>query len=162
MAVTPGELLLLEASAVALQAATGDPPYWFDPDADAVFVVDIPELKHLGEFGHGYFVHPGDTIYQVDTGCKFSISGDFLVTGARRYENSPELPWDAGYVSLPDVRLKITQDIINALNQKELVPALADRTAIVPSVANRNLLLDVDGWAVAQVQFSFFFTEVIA
>lgn len=160
MATTPGELLLLDAARDALEAMAGV-EFWYPPDpADACYVVDIPELKHLGEFQVGYLVHPGDVIYQVDTSCKFLVSGDFLVTAVRRY-GAPELPWETGHVTLPDQRLKLAQDVAIALNGKELVPAAGDRTAIVALVANRNLQLGVDGWAIAQVQLSFSFSEVL-
>ena len=160
MATTPGELLLLYAARDALAAMSG-PDYWYPPDpADACYFVDVPELKHLAEFEVGYFVHPGDVIYQVDTSCTYRISGDFLVTGVRRY-GLPELPWETGHEPLPDSRLKLAHDVSLALNAVELVPALGDRTAIVPLVTNRNLQLDVDGWAVAQIQFGFAFSEVL-
>ncbi len=160
MADTPGELLLLQAAAARLQTITAGADYWFTPDPSSVWIVDVPELKHLGEFTQAFLVHPGDVIYQVDTGCNFLISGDFLVTGARKYQD-PELPWQTGHTPLPEVRLKLAQDIAKALNNVELVAELGQRTPIVAFVANRNLTLDADGWAVAQVQFSFSFRDVV-
>ena len=159
MPTVPGEELLLEAAAAALQAATGS-DFFFEADADQVWVVDGPQIKYVAEYTHGYLVHPGDVIFQVDTSCTFRISGDFLVTAIRKI-GTPELPWKPGYVSFPGIKLKMVQDIIKALNAVELVPALGKRTAIAPEVVNRNLDLEHDGRVMAQVQFSFAFTEVI-
>ena len=159
MADTPGEDLLLEAAKTALEGIVSGATYWYTPDA--VRVIDIPELKFLQEEHETLlFVHPGDVIYQVDTACKFQVTGDFIVTGARKYQ-TPELPWETGHVSLPGVRLRLVQDILLALNNKELVPAAGDRTSILAQVADRNLGLEADGWAMAAVSFSFSYSDVL-
>lgn len=141
------ELAMLQGAVALLQAMTAASPTTYNFIPDEAFLVDAPQIKHLGEFTHAYFVSPGDVIYAADTGCQVRSEGDFLVTGVRRHTAS-ELPWDGDYIATVATKLKMVADLILALNGQS--PG-----GILVTITGRNVSLEVDGWAVVQVQFGF-------
>jgi len=155
------EFRILEGARALLAAAAGAS---YNYDVDGAFIVNQPQLKHLTEAANDagvsdwpkalYYVHPGDAIFVVDTGCASRVTGDFMVTAGVRI-GGPELPWQAGYVSMVAVQMRMLADIYRALNGQEIAGASI-------FVANRNLVLEVDGWALVQVQLSFEYSEPTA
>lgn len=150
----PLEYQVLEAARATLAAAVGA-SYIYDA-ADAV-VVPAPMVHYLGETKMEdwprtfYLVSPGDATLVPDTTCATLFTGDFVVTGAVRFE-TPELPWTGGYVPQSLHQLRIFEDILTALHEKDLAGAHL-------AVANRQLDLTVDGWAVIQAQIGFTFSR---
>ena len=148
----PTEYLLLEAARARLAAATGA---GYNYSAGAAYLVSKPQIKHLSEGFTTttlYLVSPGDNSPQDYSQCATLFPGDFLVTACIRI-GTPELPWLAGYVPPVLPQLRMVADIYKALHLQEIEGATL-------KMANRNLDLEVDGWATAQVQMSFEFSEV--
>lgn len=151
----PTEFRLLEAVRSMLESASG-PSYIYD--AEAAYLIAKPQVKHLGETVTApwpktlYLVSPGDVNPQDYTQCATLIPGDFLVTACQPV-GTPELPWINGYVPVSKIQLRMVQDVYLALHLKQIDDA-------VLKVTNRNLDLEVDGWALAQVQVSFEYTEL--
>lgn len=139
---------MLEGAVAILLTVVGQvTEYNFPPDASSVWLVDQPQIKHLGEFTTAYFVHPGDVIFTPDTGCTVRSAGDFLVTAVTRHEAS-ELPSESGYEAATVKKLKMVADVMKALNGQSPADVLV-------LVSARNMSLEVDGWAVVQMQFAF-------
>jgi hypothetical protein len=143
---------LLEAVASALVAisTTGRVP-------DLVRIVDAPQIKHVPEAKPSgtariFLVSPGDVIITEDTSCKMLFEGDLLVTGIAQH-NHPEDLKAGDYVPTAKEKLLILEDIKGAVNGKQL------SGNAITFVANRNMNVEIDGWAVVQVQVSFRYTE---
>lgn len=152
----PLENRILIAARDLLAAAVG-PSYIYD--ASAAYLVPRPQVKLLDEVGNVdawpktlYIVSPGDNTAQDYTQCATNFTGDFLVTAGVKFQ-TPELPWSPGHVPIPTVQFRMVQDIYTALHLKELFGATL-------KFANRNLDLEVDGWALVQAQISFEVSEV--
>lgn len=151
----PTEYRLLEAVRAMLEAAVGSEYIY---DADGSYIVSKPQVKHLTEIVKEpwpkvlYLVSPGDVNPQDYTQCATLFPGDLLVTAGQTI-GTPELPWLSGYVPAAKVQLRMVQDIYKALHLKQIDDAIL-------KIANRNLDLEVDGWALVQVQVSFEYTEV--
>lgn len=151
----PTEYRLLEAVRARLEAAIGSDYIY---DAEAAYLIQKPQVKHLTEISEGawaktlYLVSPGDVNPADYTQCATLFPGDLLVTAGIKV-GTPELPWLTGYEPVPKLQLRMFQDIYRALHLKQEGDAIL-------KVANRNLDLEVDGWAIVQVQVSFEFTEV--
>jgi hypothetical protein len=150
------EARILQGVADLLSSATGSEYYY---DSDGAYLVKGPTTKHLAEASEStpgwprtiYFVHPGSLIITPDTGCTMRFEGDLMVTaGVRVY--GPELPWEANYVPVPRVQLRIFEDLYRAINAQEILGATL-------FVADRNLDIDVDGWAIVQAQVSLGYSE---
>jgi len=144
---------LLEAvrDALAAIATVGRVP-------DDAFVVDEPQIKHLPEAkptgtARIYLVSPGDVVITEDTSCKMLYEGDLLVTGVVQH-NHPEDLSAGGYVPTAKEKLLTVDDIKGALNGKNLLGN------VITFIASRNMRVEVDGWAIVQVQVSFRYTEV--
>lgn len=156
-AAEPTEYRLLEAVRAMLEAAVGATYIY---DAEAAYLVAKPQVKHLAEMTTEpwsktlYLVSPGDVNPQDYTQCATLFPGDLLVTAGQPV-GSPELPWVQGYIPVPKIQLRMTQDILRALHMKQIDDAIL-------KVANRNLDLEVDGWALVQVQIGFEYSEVDA
>jgi hypothetical protein len=152
----PTEYRLLEGARSRLQAAFGlDYIY----DAAAAYLVARPQIKHLHEMEEDagwarvlYLVSPGDLSPIDYTQCATLFPGDFLVTAGVKV-GGPELPWLPGAIPPAQVQLRIVQDIYKALHLQEVEGATL-------KIVNRNLDLEVDGWALVQVQIGFEFSEV--
>lgn len=144
---------LLEAVAAALAAITtpGRVP-------DLVRVVDAPQIKHMPEAklngtARIFLVSPGDVIITEDTSCKMLYEGDLLVTGVVQH-NYPEDLKAGDYQPTAKEKLLAVEDIKGALNGQTFL------TNVITFLASRNMGLEIDGWAVVQVQISFRYTEV--
>jgi len=150
--IEPTEYRLLEEVRTRLAAAVGASYYY---ESSGAYMVQKPQVKHLAETPEGkvlYLVSPGDNNPQDYTQCATLFPGDLLVT-AGVATGTPELPWLDGYVPVPLQQLRMTQDIFNVLHMKQIEEAVLRCT-------NRNLDLEVDGWALVQVQVGFEYSEV--
>lgn len=142
------ELDMLNAAVTLLLAEEApNPDLNYPPDADSVWFVDAPQIKHLAEFTTAYFVSPGDVIYTPDTACQVRSAGDFIVTAVTRHTSAEELA-STDYEAADVKKLKMVADLIQILNG-------ASPNGVLVLLAARNLTLEVDGWAVVQCQFSF-------
>jgi hypothetical protein len=125
---------------------------------DLVRIVDSPQIKHLPEakqtgLARIFLVSPGDVIITEDTTCKMLYEGDLLVTGIVQHA-SPEDLKAGDYVPTAKEKLLTVEDVKGALNGNTYL------TNVVTFIANRNMSVEVDGWAVVQVQISFRYTDV--
>jgi hypothetical protein len=151
----PTEFRLIEAVRAMLAAAVGADYIY---DALDAYIVQKPQVKHLTEGTEAvwpsvlYLVSPGDVNPQDYTQCATLFPGDLLVTAGQKV-GYPELPWESGYVPIPKLQMRMVQDVYRALHLKQIGDAIL-------KIANRNLDLEVDGWALVQVQVSFEYTEV--
>lgn len=150
------EALILQGAADLLSAASGAAFYY---DSDGAYLVKNPTTKHLAESTEStpgwprtlYFVHPGSLVITPDTGCTMRFEGDFMITAGIRVYGS-ELPWEADYTPVPRVQLRIFEDLYRTINGQEIEGATL-------FVADRNLDIDVDGWAIVQVQVSLSYSQ---
>ncbi len=151
----PVEFRILESAKSLLAGAVGAAYVY---DASAAYIVAQPHTKLLGESGQEawpttlYLVSPGQNNASDYTQCATAFLGDFLVTACVPV-GTPELPWETGHVEVSRVQLRMAQDIYTALHLKEIEGATL-------RVENRNLDIEVDGWAIVQVQVAFEYSEV--
>lgn len=154
----PTEVIVLRAIVSKLEAATGDSYHY---DADAAYLVDGLTIKLLAECADEktlYFVDPGMNTVTPDTGCKRLYAADCIVSGCQRY-GAPELPWVTGHVAPAEVKLRMWDDILTALDNKQV--QTRDGDSIPLFVADRNLSIrEVDGWCIVQAQVRFEYSEV--
>ncbi len=145
------DLLVAVQTALAAIVTAGRVP-------DRVSIVDQPLLKHLPEAkpsgkARVFFVSPGDVVITEDTSCRMLYEGDLLVTGATQHV-APEDLRASDYEPTAKEKLLLVEDVKGAVNGKTLIDS-------VPTfIASRNMTVEVDGWAIVQVQVAFRYTDI--
>jgi hypothetical protein len=144
---------LLEAIKAALAAITtvGRVPEFVEI-IDGMQTKYMPEAKPNGK-ARIMLVQPGDVVITEDTSCRMLYEGDVIVTGIAQHVVPEDLK-TPGYEPTAKEKLLLVEDIKGAVNGKNLV-------VNVPTfIANRNMDIEVDGFAVVQVQVAFRYTDL--
>jgi hypothetical protein len=125
-----------------------------------VTIVDEPQIKHLPEAqpegkSRVFLVSPGDVVITEDTSCQMLYEGDLLVTGITQHIASEDVTM-AEYEPTAKEKLLLVEDVKGAVNGKDLL------ASVTTFIANRNMDMEVDGWAIVQVQVAFRFVTMEA
>lgn len=153
----PLEEVVLEAIKAALAAVVAGSDYFFSCEYAAR--VQLAQAKHFGEVADGKFlalIEADGMLYtQASPGvnCGTNEDAQVIVTLATKYKGPDSIT--SPDFNLPTIQQHLVHDVRKALHEQALVDG------VNVQVTDRNLQVEVGGWAAVQVSVGWSGHEVL-